>query len=80
MDKPTTLTTINDMLGIQFKSTLMLSEKTRALMYECDCNQMHNVMREVYKAQDTSEEFVKKSVAKVMGETIRIVGFGAQKD
>ena len=77
MDKYTRLNTINSMLGKKHKFTLQLSDATRALICECDPEQMHQVMFEVYTARNTSEDFVKKNIASIKGQSARTIGFSS---
>jgi len=76
MDKYTTFNTINSMLGKKHKFNLPFSEETRSLICKCDSEQMHQIMFELYTTKNTSEEFVKKSIASVNKETKRTIGFG----
>ena len=80
MDKYTRLNAINNMMGKKHKFTLQFNETTKALICECDTEQMHHVISELYAARDTSEEFVKKSIAGVNKETVRVIGFGISRD
>ena len=75
MDKHTRLNAINNIMGKKHKFTLQLNEVTRALICECDPEQMHQVMFEVYTARNTSEEFVKKNIANIKGQSARTIGF-----
>ena len=60
--------------------TLQLCEATKALICECNTEQMHHIISELYAAQDISEEFVKKSIAGIKKETARVIGFGISRD
>ena len=77
MDKCTTFNTINSMLGKKHNFTLPFSEEARALICKFDPEQMHQVMFESYTARNTSEEFVKKNIASIKGETTRTIGFSS---
>ena len=80
MDKHTTFNTINSMLGKKHKFTLPFSEEARALICKYDSDQMYQIMLSLYGTKDTSEDFVKKSIANTNKETKRTIGFGCQKD
>ena len=80
MDKYTKINTIISMLGKKHKGTLQLCEATKALICECNTEQMHHIISELYAAQDISEEFVKKSIAGIKKETARVIGFGISRD
>ena len=77
MDKYTRLNTISSMLSKKHKFTLPLCEATIALICECDSEQMHHVMSEVYTARNANEDFVKKSIASIKKETTRSIGFSS---
>ena len=80
MDKITTFDTINSILGKKHKFTLPFSEETRTLICKYDSERMHQIMFVLYVAQNTDEEFVKKSIAGVEDEKKRIIGFSICKD
>ena len=77
MDKYTRFNTIVSMLAKKHGYRLTLSEKERALICECDPEQMHQIVSELYKARDTSEEFVKKSIVNIKRQTPRSIGFNS---
>ena len=79
MNKYTTFNTINSMLDKKYKFTLPFSDEAKALICKCDSEQMHRIMFELYATRNTSEEFVKKSIANVMEETKRTIGFSSCK-
>jgi hypothetical protein len=63
------------MLGKKYNFTLPFSEEARALIFKFDPEQMHQIMFESYTARNTSEDFVKRSIASIKGETTRTIGF-----
>ena len=79
MDKFTTFSTINSMLGKKHNRILSYSEEARVMICKFGTEQMHQIMLELYKMQNSSDEFVKQSIAKVVGETTRIIGFGVSR-
>ena len=77
MDKYTRFNTIVSMLAKKYGYRLTLSEAGRALICECDPEQIHQIAAELYKARDASEEFVKKSIANIKRQTARTIGFSS---
>ena len=80
MDRCTTFNTINSMLGKKHSYILPFSEEARAIIFKFDAEQMYQIMLELYKRKNTSEEFIKQSIAKIKGETTRVIGFGVSRD
>jgi len=64
-------------MGKKHKFTLHIDEATRALFCECDPEQMHQVISEVFMARNTSEEFVKENIANIKGQCVRTIGFSS---
>lgn len=77
MDKYTRLNTISSMLSKKYKFTLPLCEAATALICECDSEQMHQIMSELYTARNANEDFVKKSIASVKGKLAKSIGFNS---
>lgn len=80
MDSYTRLNTISDMFSKKHKFTLQYSDETRNLICnECDPSQMHQVVGALYMTRNASEDFVKKSIASVKGQSRRTIGFCSDK-
>ena len=80
MDKQTTFKTINVMLSKMHNVRLLLSDESIALICKCDSEQMYQIMLSIYEARNTSDDFVKKSIACVNRETRKPIGFDIQKE
>ena len=79
MDKYTIFKTISSLLDKKHKLTLSFSEEARTLLYECDTEVMHRVMFDLYAARNSSEEYIKMSIAKINEKTKKSIGFGIDK-
>jgi len=80
MDKRYIFDTINGMLSKKHRSSLSLSEETRALICNCDSEQIYKILFSLYAAFRTDEEFVRQCIAGITKETKRVIGFGLQRD